>query len=164
MSIVNFSLKYTKKIYNASKKFAQDDKYMTDLKPVCKVYWLDQDKIGYYEDGGYTDSPLWDQAEVKEFKDFNRAVAFAQSKYNGDNIVDVDIDIFLPLITRIEYSDYSNFFGSVIPTFYPDSAQLVCIGVIHAYDIDLTVAHKEAYEMFRENYKLIQNKDFAYES
>tara|TARA_R100000734_G_C3229980_1_gene38356 strand:+ start:54 stop:524 length:471 start_codon:yes stop_codon:yes gene_type:complete len=153
--IDNISVKDLKNIYASSKKFVMTHHNIVD--PSVTVSWLDQNKIGYYDDGGYTESPLWDKAETKRFKNFGSAWNFAQSKYNNKNIVDCDLDIYIPLA----YITYANFgvLGSV-----PTLMQLneYHFATMHAYDPDLVIVEKEIVTKFEETYKFFYKKRFYF--
>ena len=153
--IANISVKDLKNIYACSKKFVMDHEDPDYFASSVTVAWLDQDKIGYYDDGGHVGSPLWDKAETKQFKSIGSAWNFAKTKYNGNNIVDCDLDIYIPL-AEITYKN-SDFFG-LVPTRY--ELKLTYFGTVHAYDEDLVVTSKETMKLFEENYKFTFNKRF----
>ena len=153
--IDNNSVKDLKNIYACSKKFIMDHEDPDYFAPSVTVAWLDQDKIGYYDDGGHVGSPLWDKAETKQFKSIGSAWRFAKTKYNGNNIVDCDLDIYVPL-AEITYNNFGVF--GLVPT--RNKFRLAHFATMHAYDENLVVTSKETMKLFEENYKFTFNKRF----
>lgn len=155
--ITNITFKDLKDIFACSKKFVMDQEDPEYFAPSVTVAWLDQNKIGYYDDGGHADSPLWDKAETKQFKSIGSAWNFAKTKYNGKNIVDCDLDVYIPL-AEITYDNFGLF--GLVPT--RNKFNLRYFATLHAYDEDLVVTTKEIVNEFDENYKFTFHKHYNF--